>query len=86
MTGNTINVYYVKRKLAINMQIFAFYEVSGGPYCNRDGNSGSETYVANFYMVTCDNYKQSRIQCLIYFAANDKQLWILYRTTVTNTN
>ena len=28
----------------------------------RNPNSGTET----FYMVTCDNFKQSRIQCLIY--------------------
>ena len=68
------------------MRIFAVSEVSGGPYCNRDAKSGTETYAANFYMVTYDNFKQSRIQCLFYFAVNDKQLWILFRPTVTNAN
>ena len=34
------------RKLAINMQIFAVSEVSGGSCYNRDTNSGTETDVA----------------------------------------
>ena len=29
------------------MQNHAFSKVSGGPYCNRNANSGTETYVAN---------------------------------------
>ena len=33
-------------------------KVSGGPYCNRNVNSGGKTYAVNliFYMVTCDNF------------------------------
>ena len=33
-------------------------KVSGGPYCNRNVNSGAKTYAVNliFYMVTCDNF------------------------------
>ena len=45
----------MKRKQAINMQIFAVSEVSGGLHCNHNPNSGAE----NFYMVTCDKFKQS---------------------------
>ena len=38
------NVYYIKRKLAINMQIHTVSEVSDGPYCtNRNVDSGIET-------------------------------------------
>ena len=33
------------RKIAINMQIFAVSEVSGGSDCNRNANSGAETDV-----------------------------------------
>ena len=52
----------MKMKQAINMQIFTVSEVSDGSYCNRNPNSRTET----FYMVTCGNFKQSRIQCLVY--------------------
>ena len=51
----------MKGKQAINMQIFAVTEVSVGSYCNRNPNSGTET----FCIVTSDNFKQSRIQCLV---------------------
>ena len=52
----------MKRKQAINMQIFAVSEVSSGSYCNCNSNSGTE----HFYMVICDNFKQLRIKCLVY--------------------
>ena len=48
MSENATNIYYIKRKLAINVQIFAISEVSGGPYCNGNVNSGTETYATNF--------------------------------------
>ena len=51
VTGNVTNVYYAKRKLAINMQIFAVSEVSGGPYCNRNVNSGTETCATNLILI-----------------------------------
>ena len=35
--------HYIKKTLAINMQIFAVSEVSGGSYCNRNADSGTET-------------------------------------------
>ena len=78
----------MKRNLAINMQIFAVFEVFGGPYCNRNVSNSTETYAANlkFCMVTCDKLKQSTIQYLFYFAVHDKKLWITYRTMVTNAN
>ena len=44
------------------MQIFSVSEVSGGSYCNHNPKDGIET----FYTVTCNNFKQSRIQCLVY--------------------
>ena len=44
------------------MQMLAVSEVSSGLYCNRNPKNGTET----FYMVTCDNFKQLRIQCLVY--------------------
>ena len=34
--------HYIKRKLAINMEIFAVSEVSGSSYCNRNADSGTE--------------------------------------------
>ena len=40
---NAANVYYIKRKPAINMQILAVSQVSGGPYHNRNINGGTET-------------------------------------------
>ena len=52
----------MKRKLVINIQAFAVSEVSGGSYCNFNANKGTET----FYMIICDNVKQSKIQCLVY--------------------
>ena len=36
-----------KGKPAINMQIFAVSKVSGGPNCNRNVSSETETYEAN---------------------------------------
>ena len=39
------------RKLAINMQIFAVWEVSGGSYCNRNTNSGTEIDVAKLIFI-----------------------------------
>ena len=39
------------RKLAINMQIFAVSEVSGGSGCNRNENSGTETDVAKLIFI-----------------------------------
>ena len=58
------------------MQNLAFSEVLGGPYCNSDVNSGTETSVANLiFVVTCDNLQQSRIQCMFYMDVNDKQWW-----------
>ena len=52
----------MKRKQTINMHIFTVFENSGGLYRNRNPNSVIET----FYMVSCDNFKQLRIKCLIY--------------------
>ena len=76
VTENATNIYYIKRELAINMQIFAVSIVSGGTYCNHNVNSRTKTYAANLklHMVTCDNFKQSRIQQLFYFAADDKKV------------
>ena len=34
--------HYIKRKLAINMQIFAVSEVSGSLYYNRNADSRTE--------------------------------------------
>ena len=48
---NATNVYNIKRKLAINVPIFAFSEVSVGPYFNRNVNSGTETYAANLNFI-----------------------------------
>ena len=45
------NVYYIKGKLAINMQISAVFEVSGGSYCNRNENSGTETDAAKLNLI-----------------------------------
>ena len=39
------------RKLAINIQIFAVSEVSGGLYYNRNANSGTETDVATLIFI-----------------------------------
>ena len=44
------------------MQIFSVSEVSDGSYCNHNPKDGTET----FYIVTCNNFKQLRIQCLVY--------------------
>ena len=52
----------MKSKQAINMQIFAVFDVSVGSYCNHNPNSGTDT----FYMVTSDNFKQAGIQFLVY--------------------
>ena len=68
---NTTNIYYLKRKQATNIQIFAVSEVSGR---NRNPNSGTET----FSMVTCDDFKQSKNSVLCLFAANYKLFWITY--------
>ena len=43
------------------MQNSAFFEVSGALYCNRNVNNETETYSANFYIVTSENLEQSRI-------------------------
>ena len=66
MTENTDYIFYIKRKLAVSTQKFAVCQVSGGPYCCSNVNCGTETCVGNFkfYMVTCDNFEQSRIHCL----------------------
>ena len=49
------------------MQTFAVSEVSSGSYYYRNANNGTEADAAKlfFYMVTCDNLKESRIQCLV---------------------
>ena len=44
------------------MQILSVSEVSGGPYVNRNPNNGTDP----FYILTRDNFKQSRIQCIFY--------------------
>ena len=59
---NAIKVYYSKRKQATNLKIFVVSDVSGGSYCNRNPNSRTKA----FYMITCNNFKFSRNQCLIY--------------------
>ena len=46
-----LNVYYIKKKLTINMKIIAVSEVSGGSYCNRNTNSGTETDVAKLNFI-----------------------------------
>ena len=33
------------------MQNLAFSEVSGGPYCNSNVNTGTETYAANLIFI-----------------------------------
>ena len=50
------------------MQIFAVSEVSGGPYCNCNLNSGTETNAADLilHISSSDNFKQSRNRCLVY--------------------
>ena len=47
ISANVTNVYYIERKLAMNMQILAVSVVSGGLYCNCNVNSGTEIYTAN---------------------------------------
>ena len=47
LTESANNAYYIRRKLAINIQIFTVSEVSGGPNCNYNINGGTETYAAN---------------------------------------
>ena len=42
---------WLTRKLAMNMQIFAVSEVSGGSDCNRNANSGTETDVAKLIFI-----------------------------------
>ena len=42
---------WLTRKLAINMQIFAVSEVSGGSDCNRNVNSGTENDVAKLIFI-----------------------------------
>ena len=42
---------WLTRKLAINMQIFAVSEVSGGSDCNCNANSGTETDVAKLIFI-----------------------------------
>ena len=48
---NATNVYFIKRKLAINMQISAVSEVSGGSCCNCHVNSGTKTDVAKLIFI-----------------------------------
>ena len=42
---------WLTRKPAINMQIFALSEVSGGSDYNRNANSGTETDVAKLIFI-----------------------------------
>ena len=69
------------------MQIFAVSDVSGGSYCNHNVYIGTETDAAKIIFiwqpVTTSNNQES-VPCL--FAANDEQLWITYRTMLTNAN
>ena len=51
VTENTTNVCYIKNKLAIKMQIFAVSEVAGGPYCNGNVRSGTETFATNLNFI-----------------------------------
>ena len=48
---NATNVYYIRRKLAISMQMFAVPEVLDGPYCNLNVLSGTETYAAHLIFI-----------------------------------
>ena len=48
---NATKVYYIKTKLATNMQIFAVSEVLGGPYSNRTVNSGTVTDAPNLIFI-----------------------------------
>ena len=69
------------------MQVFAVSEVSGSSYYNRNANSGTETDATNYFLYS--NLRQLQtvkkpVSCL--FAANDKHLWITYRTIVANAN
>ena len=59
--------------ITMNKQNHAFSEVSSGLFCNCNQNNGTESYAANFYMVTCDNLQQRRIQYLFYDDVKDKQ-------------
>ena len=43
---NRRDVYYTKKNL-LNLQNLVFSEISGDPYCNRNVNSGTETYATN---------------------------------------
>ena len=43
--------HYIKRKLAINVQIFAVSEVLSGSYCNRNAGSGTETDTAKLIFI-----------------------------------
>ena len=67
------------------MQISAISEVSGGSYCNRNANSGTETDTAKLIFICNLSQLQTvknSVPCL--FATNEKQLWITYCTMVTN--
>ena len=48
---NATNVYYIRRKLGISMQMFGVSEVLDGPYCNLNVNSGTETYAAHLIFI-----------------------------------
>ena len=44
---NAPDVFYIKKKLSINMQKFELSDVSGSSYYNIKVNSETETYEAN---------------------------------------
>ena len=48
---NTTDVFYINKKLAINVQEFEISEVSDGPYCNSNPKSETETYAANLIYI-----------------------------------
>ena len=49
--GNSANVYYIKKKLAINMQNLALYEASDGLFCSSNVHSEIETYAVNLTFI-----------------------------------
>ena len=45
------DVFYIKMKIAINMQKLEVSEVSNGLYCNSNVNCETENYTANLFFI-----------------------------------
>ena len=45
------DIFYIKMKIAINMQKLEVSEVSNGLYCNSNVNCETENYAANLFFI-----------------------------------